>query len=150
MTITNFPRDIFLGFDPLFDTLNRIDEVKSKQPSYPPYNIIQKETHHYLIEIAVAGFTKDDIEVTLENGKLTIDGKRNKLQDESVYIHKGISAKGFRRQFTLADTVEVVGADIVNGMLYVGLHNVIPEEELPKKIKLGEFDKLHKSMLLGK
>jgi molecular chaperone IbpA len=146
MTITNFPRDIFLGYDTLFDTLNRIDEVKSKQPSYPPYNIIQKETHHYLIEIAVAGFTKDDIDITLENGKLTVDGK--KKEDSENYIHKGISAKGFRRYFKLADTVEVVGADVVNGMLYVGLHNVIPEEELPKSIKLGEFDPLHKSLLL--
>ena len=147
MTITNFPREIFLGFDTLFDSLNRIEEVKAKQPSYPPYNIIQKETNHYLIEIAVAGFTKDDIDLTLERGTLTVEGK--KKDDSSNYIHKGISARGFRRTFTLADTVEVVGADVIDGMLYIGLHNVIPEEELPKKINLGEFSKADKTLLLG-
>jgi len=147
MTITNFPRDIFLGYDALFDSLNRIDEMKAKQPSYPPYNIIQKETNYYLIEIAIAGFTKDDIDLTLERGVLTVEGK--KKDDSSKYIHKGISARAFRRTFTLADTIEVIGADVINGMLYIGLHNVIPEEELPKKINLGEFSKTDKSLLLG-
>jgi len=143
-----FPRDIFLGFDSLFDEMHRLNTVQ-KQPSYPPYNVVKKGDDHYLIEIAVAGFTKKDIDLTLEKGVLTIEGKKND-EDTNEYIHKGISARNFKRQFTLAETVKVVGADLVDGMLLVGLENVIPEEEKPQTINLGEFTEKAVKALLGK
>ena len=141
-----FPRDIFLGFDSIFDEMYRANAVK--QQPYPPYNVVKKGDDHYLIEIAVAGFSKEDIDLTLEKGVLTIEGKK-KEEDTKDYVHKGISARAFKRSFTLADTIEVVGADVVDGMLYVGLENVVPEEEKPQTINLGEFSKKAKQLLLG-
>ena len=142
-----FPRDVFLGFDSIFDEIHRVNTGQKTQ-SYPPYNVIKKDDNHYLIEIAVAGFKKEDINLTLEKGVLTIEGKKA-TEDTNDYVHKGISARNFRRAFTLADTIEVVGADVVDGMLLVGLENVVPEEEKPKTINLGEFSKKAKSLLLG-
>jgi molecular chaperone IbpA len=143
-----FPRDIFLGFDTLFDEMHRLNTAQ-KQPSYPPYNVIKKDDDHYLIEIAVAGFSKDDINLTLEKGVLTIEGKKKEESKEDIYLHQGISARAFKRSFTLADTIEIVGADVIDGMLVVGLENVVPEEEKPKTINLGEFSKQAKKALLG-
>ena len=148
MTTHTFPRDLFLGFDSLFDTLHTFNESQQAKQSYPPYNVIKKDESHYLIEIAVAGFDNDDINLTLEKGVLTIEGKKQS-EDENEYVHKGISARNFKRSFTLADTMQVVGADVINGMLYIGLENVIPEEEKPKTINLGEFSKSAKKLLLG-
>jgi len=149
MATHQFPRDVFLGFDSLFDTLNRMEAASNKQ-SYPPYNVVKKDDNHYLIEIAVAGFNSEDIDLTLEKGVLTVEGSKKKdKEDETIYIHQGISARSFKRSFTLAETIKVVGADVVNGLLYIGLENVIPEEDQPRKINLGEFSKDAKQLLLG-
>jgi len=145
-TLHNFPRDVFLGFDTLLDRLDRIDNA-SKQ-TYPPYNVIKKDDNHYLIEIAIAGFNREDIDLTLEKGVLTVEGEKT-AEDTNKYVHKGISARNFRRVFTLADTIKVVGADVINGMLYIGLENVVPEEDQPQKINLGQFAKSAKKLLLG-
>ena len=146
----NFPRDLFLGFDSLFDNLYQYEgNQQSKQQTYPPYNVVKKDENHYLIEIAVAGFKSEDIDLTLEKGVLTVEGDK-KLKDEPTdYIRKGISARNFKRSFTLADTIKVVGADVVDGLLLIGLENVVPEEEKPKTINLGEFTKSAKKILLG-
>jgi len=141
-----FPRDLFLGFDSLFDALNA---PNTSNQSYPPYNVIKKGDNHYFIEIAVAGFKDDDINLTLEKGILTVEGKKNEKSDED-YIHRGISNRTFTRTFTLADTIKVVGADIIDGLLLIGLENVIPEEDKPRTINLGEFTKSAKKILLGK
>ena len=149
MATHQFPRDLFLGFDSLFDTLNRMETAERAQKSYPPYNVIKKDDNHYLIEIAVAGFERDDIDLTLEKGVLTIEGKKKDKDEEVIFVHQGISNRAFKRSFTLAETIKVVGADVINGMLYVGLENVIPEEDQPQKINLGEFAKNAKKLLLG-
>lgn len=143
-----YPRDLFLGFDSLFDEINRHNTTHKPHQSYPPYNVVKKDEDHYLIEIAVAGFSKEDIDLTLEKGVLTVEGKK-KVEDTNEYVHKGISARAFKRSFTLADTIEVVGADVINGMLLIGLENVVPEEEKPTTINLGEFTKKAKQLLLG-
>jgi molecular chaperone IbpA len=149
MATHQVPRDVFLGFDSLVDTLNRM-VAASKMQSYPPGNVVKKDDNHYLIEIAVAGFNSEDIDLTLEKGVLTVEGSKKKdKEDEVVYIHQGISARSFKRSFTLAETIKVVGADVVNGLLYIGLENVIPEEDQPRKINLGEFSKDAKQLLLG-
>jgi|TARA_B110000263_G_C14943061_1_gene344551 molecular chaperone IbpA len=133
----NFPRDTFLGFDQLFNTLTEINPDVARGSGYPPYNVIKKDDGHFLIEIAVAGFSKNDIDLTLEGGVLTVTGNKKTGTDKREYTHRGISARGFERAFTLADTIKVVGADIVDGLLVIILENNIPEEDKPQTINLG-------------
>jgi molecular chaperone IbpA len=133
----NFPRDTFLGFDQLFNTLTEINPDVARGSGYPPYNVIKKDDGHFLIEIAVAGFSKHDIDLTLEGGVLTVTGNKKTGTDKREYTHRGISARGFERAFTLADTIKVIGADIVDGLLVIILENNIPEEDKPQTINLG-------------
>ena len=144
----NFPRDTFLGFDQLFDTLSETPMDAARGTGYPPYNVIRKDDGHFLIEIAVAGFSKNDIDLTLEKGVLTVTGKKHTGQDKREYTHRGISQRGFERSFTIADTIKVIGADIVDGLLVVILENDIPEEDKPQTINLGSLNKAAK-LLLG-
>jgi molecular chaperone IbpA len=143
--MTNFQKDLFFGFDDLFNSLNN---STATQQSYPPYNVIKKGENHYFIEIAVAGFKSSDIDLTLDKGILTVTGNME-TNPKTDYVHKGISTRNFTRAFTLADTIEVVGADVVDGLLLIGLENKIPEEDKPQTINLGEFSKKAKELLLG-
>ena len=138
-----FPRDLFLGFDSLFDQINN-----ASQQSYPPYNVVKKGTDQYLIEIAVAGFKREDITITTDKGNLIVEGsiKDDDGSENDNYLHRGISTRKFRREFTLADTIELAGADLVDGMLVIGLINKVPEEEKPQTIALGT---LNQELLLG-
>jgi molecular chaperone IbpA len=123
-----------VGFD---DILNRMINSVPNVPAYPPYNIRKTAENTYVIEIAVAGFGKQDIELTLEDNVLTIKGSIT--SDESnEYLFKGIADRAFTRKFTLADTVEVKNADLVNGMLKVFLERFIPESKKPKKININD------------
>ena len=115
--------------------------TEARSSGYPPYNVIKKDDGHFLIEIAVAGFSKDDIDLTLEKGVLTVTGNRPTAAVNREYAHRGISSRGFERQFTLSDTIQVIGADIVDGLLVVALENNIPEEDKPQIIKLGKLNK---------
>jgi molecular chaperone IbpA len=143
----NFPRDTFLGFDQLFNTLSETPMDSARGVGYPPYNVIRKDDGHFLIEIAVAGFSKDDIDLTLEKGVLSITGKKHAGADTRDYTHRGISQKGFERSFTIADTIKVIGADIVDGLLVIILENDIPEEDKPQTINLGSLNKAAKMLL---
>ena len=143
----NFPRDTFLGFDQLFNTLTEINPDVARGSGYPPYNVIKKDDGHFLIEIAVAGFSKHDIDLTLEGGVLTVTGNKKTGTDKREYTHRGISARGFERAFTLADTIKVIGADIVDGLLIIILENNIPEEDKPQTIHLGALSPVAKSLL---
>jgi molecular chaperone IbpA len=141
--ITNYSNGFgdpfFIGFDgPLSKLYNKQLTVGTIQ-NYPPYNIIKQGEEHYLIEIAIAGFSKDDIEIVTKGDSLTITGKPSE-KDENVYLHKGISSRNFERKFTLADTVEVLEADIQNGMLLIRLRNNIPEYKKEHKIEIGHKD----------
>jgi molecular chaperone IbpA len=143
----NFPRDTFLGFDQLFNTLTEINPDVARGSGYPPYNVIKKDDGHFLIEIAVAGFSKHDIDLTLEGGVLAVTGNKKTGTDKREYTHRGISARGFERAFTLADTIKVIGADIVDGLLIIILENNIPEEDKPQTIHLGALSPVAKSLL---
>ena len=143
----NFPRDTFLGFDQLFNTLSETPMDSARGVGYPPYNVIRKDDGHFLIEIAVAGFSKDDIDLTLEKGVLTVTGKKHSGADTRDYTHRGISSRGFERSFTIADTIKVIGADIVDGLLVIILENDIPEEDKPQTINLGSLNKAAKMLL---
>ena len=149
LAFTNFPRDSFLGFDSLFNTLAETNVESARGVGYPPYNVIKRDDGHFLIEIAVAGFKKEDINLTLEKGVLTITGRKEGHTDKREYTHRGISQRAFERSFTISETIKVVGADIVDGLLVVILENDIPEEDRPQTINLGDLPKHAKKLLLG-
>jgi molecular chaperone IbpA len=124
-----------IGFEPILKRLAEMSEAMPKIPTYPPYNIKKIDENKYVIEMAVAGFGKQDLELELQDGTLTIKG--NVSSEDADYIYKGIAERAFTRQFTLADTVEVKNADLINGMLKIWLERFIPEEKKPKKINIG-------------
>lgn len=132
-----------VGFDKTFKLLSsQLDNIGKSLPGYPPYNIKKVGDNKYVIEMAVAGFAKTDIELTLENGKLVISGKTKEADDldnaNVYYFYKGIAERAFTRHFTLSDTVEVKNAELVNGVLKVWLENLIPESKKPKKIEIKD------------
>ena len=126
-----------VGFDDVFKRLNDFAEALPKTAPYPPYNIRKTGENTYVIEIAVAGFGKQDIELTLEDNILTIKGSITS-DNPTEYVFKGIADRAFTRKFTLADTVEVKNADLINGMLRVWLERFIPESKKPKKIDISD------------
>ena len=131
-----------IGFDSLFDRLFDMDTTRDS--GYPPYNIRKVNELQYVIELALAGFSKDDIEVEVTDGNLTIrsipeDRTAVDKADES-FVHKGIAKRSFLRSFTLSDDVFVKGADLKDGLLIVNLEKVIPEEKKPKIITIGSGD----------
>lgn len=128
-----FPRSAFVGFDHLFDELDRA--VKQANDHYPPHNIVKSGDNDYLIELAVAGFTRDDLTVEVKDRSLIITGEHKNRGRE--YIHRGISTKKFNRTFRLSEYVKVSGADLVDGILSVNLKVVIPEEMRPRQIPIG-------------
>ena len=136
------PRTV--GFDRLLSTLNEFDTLlgEGKPPkTYPPYNVVKYSDDRYKIEIAVAGFSKDELDISIEENKLTVTGSATESPENFAareYIHKGIGKRSFTHVFTLAETVVVEGADIVDGLLVIELCNVIPEEKKPRKIEIGE------------
>src|SRR6056300_1488411 len=125
-----FPRH-FVGFDSLMDEL----ELRREDSNYPPYNIIKQGNNRYAIELAVAGFSQSDIEITWEARDLIVKASKEKVEAE--YLHKGISTKPFEKNFRLADHVQVVGADLSDGMLSIELEVVLPDEKKPKLIEIG-------------
>jgi molecular chaperone IbpA len=133
-----------VGFDRLLSTLDEALNIPEKVlTSYPPYNIAKISEDRYVIELAVAGFKREEIDITLEDSKLTIQGNAKKDEDGSkTYYHRGIALRNFTRVFTLADTVVVNSADLVDGMLVVELQNIIPESKKPRKISLGSTQKV--------
>lgn len=124
-----------VGFEPIIKKLVEMTETLPKISTYPPYNIKKIDENKYVIEMAVAGFGKQDIELELEDGKLTVKGSIT--SDAGDYLYKGIADRAFTRQFTLADTVEVKNADLINGMLKIWLERFIPENKKPKKIPIN-------------
>lgn len=126
-----FPRH-FVGFDSLLDEL----ELRREDSNYPPYNIIKQGNNRYAIELAVAGFSKDDIEITWQDRDLIVKASKEHKTD-AEYLHKGISTKAFEKNFRLADHVDVVGADLSDGMLSIELEVVLPDEKRPKLIPIG-------------
>lgn len=128
----------FIGFD---DQLNRLaklhDDVTKNIPSYPPYNIKKVDDSKYVIEMAVAGFSKSEIEVEFVDDKLIVRG--NAKEDPSTdYLFRGIAARNFTRTFALNDQVEIKGAGLLNGMLQIALERIIPEHKKPKKIDVSD------------
>jgi len=133
-----FPRSSFVGFDHLMNELDHV--ARHANDHYPPHNILKTDEDNYLIELAVAGFKRDELEIEVKDRTLTISGEHKSLGRE--YIHRGISTKKFKRTFRLSEYVQVHGADLVDGVLSVKLKVVIPEEMRPRKIAIGNYEEL--------
>jgi molecular chaperone IbpA len=127
-----------VGFDESIKRLEQFSKT-AKSLGYPPYNIIKSDENKYVIELAVAGFGKQDIELQLNENTLTITGKIDS-DNSTDYIYKGIADRGFARKFNLADTVEIKNAQLINGMLKIWLENIIPDHKKPRKIEIEEKD----------
>ena len=137
--LTTFDRNKFIpysiGFDNLFDRLFDIDLESSN--SYPPYNISKVDENNYIIEMALAGINKDDIEIELADSELTVRSKKREDSNKDVnLIHQGISHRSFNRKFTLSEEILVKNAEMKNGMLIVKLEKFIPENKKPKLINI--------------
>lgn len=126
----------FVGFDNIFNEMDRMFE-NSKSQGYPPYNIAQINENEYMISLAVAGFGMDNLSIEKDNKVLKIEGTAPKGDDDVNYLHKGIGGRSFRREFTLAEHVEVAGANLELGMLNIHLKREVPEELQPKKIEIN-------------
>lgn len=133
----------FVGADKMLQALNTAHTDLAKHvPGYPPYNIVKTGENTYTIELAVAGFGKHNLDIEMANntlvikGGLSVDDMASGTVNPVQYLWKGIADRYFTRKFTLADSVEVRNAELVNGMLKVFLENVIPEEKKPKKVDI--------------
>jgi len=135
-TLDFFNDPFFIGFNRDFERLSRIHN-HSTQSTYPPYNVIQLEDEDsFCIEVAVAGFSKDDLDVAVKEQTLTVTGEIKTEATGEKVIHKGIAARKFTREFALAEFIEVTGAEVKDGMLRISLERIVPEEKKPKTIKI--------------
>ena len=125
-------------FDRLFGALDHPNPNPNNKQGYPPYNIRKEGETKYFIEMAVAGFSEEDLEVELKEGILSVQSKPLNEEDETTYVHRGIAKRTFERNFTLSDDVIVKGCDLNNGMLIVELEKVIPEEKRARLIPIGK------------
>jgi molecular chaperone IbpA len=140
LSIFNQLRPLSVGFDDVFDHFESMFDSDFRLPTvnYPPYNIVKTGTNKYDIEVALAGFSKKDIDVSVENGVLTIESKveeKDKDEDGNT-IYKGISKRYFKRSFTIADDVEINGAELKDGLLKVSMEKIVPESKKLKTIEI--------------
>jgi molecular chaperone IbpA len=124
-----------IGFDQLFDNVER-RFANQVQNNYPPYNVIKHDDNHFEIEVAVAGFDKEDITVEVDQDQLIIKGKKTPVETEVQYMHRGLAARDFERTWTLADHMQVGEAELTNGILSVKLTRIIPEALKPRLIAI--------------
>jgi molecular chaperone IbpA len=136
--VTQFAMDLFndpffIGFNRELGRLNTAH--KTNTTSYPPYDLFKLDEDTYRISLAIAGFSKDDIDVSVDNGTLIIKGEIVEVVDAEV-VHKGIASRKFTRSFALGEYMEVTGAEIKDGMLHINVDRIVPEEKKPKSIKI--------------
>lgn len=124
-----------IGFDSLFNDVER-RFANSVQNNYPPYNVLKHDDNSFEIEIAVAGFSREDITIEVDQNQLTIRGQRLKDDDADKYLHRGLAARDFERSFTLADHIIVGDAELTNGILSVKLTRVVPDALKPRLIAI--------------
>ena len=130
-----YPRNAFLGFDHIFDRLESI-QAHAKD-TYPPHNVVKVNQMNYIVELAVAGFNEEHIDLEVKDHVLTITGDRPQRRSQDEYVHKGISARKFSKSYRLSEYTEVTGAEMKDGILTVNLEVILPEEKRPRKIKIN-------------
>ena len=140
LSIWNSLRPFSVGFDSIFDEFDRmLESTERYSTNYPPYNIKRVNDTDYRIEVALAGYDKDDIEVELKDSALTV---RNKTKEQAIdekgngVIHKGISTRQFERAFTISEDIKVKDAELKNGLLTIDLERIIPNEKKPRLIDI--------------
>lgn len=125
----------FVGFDDHILKMQKLhSDITRNIPNYPPYNIKKVDDNHYTIEMAVAGFGQNEIDIEIDGGKLVVKGNVKAEENNENFLFKGIANRAFTRWFALEDNVEVKDAELFNGMLKIVLERMIPEEKQPKKI----------------
>jgi molecular chaperone IbpA len=129
-----------IGFDRLARLVDSASRFDTASPAYPPYNIESTGEDSYRLTMAVAGFSRDELDITVEKNSLVISGKAHKEGEETQgrYLHRGIARRAFERRFSLADHIKVAGASLDNGLLHVDLVREVPEEAKPRQITIGE------------
>ena len=141
LSVWNSLRPFSVGFDSIFEEFDRMLESPERYNSnYPPYNIHKLRDNDYKIEVALAGFSKEDIELELKDSTLTIRNKTKEkvINDESNgVIHKGISTRQFERSFTISEDIKVKNAELKNGLLNIDLERIIPDEKKPRLIDIN-------------
>ena len=129
------PRQAFIGFDRIFDQLETIHS--QAKDTYPPHNVVREGEFQYIVELAVAGFTEDDIQLEVKDHILTVKAQREQRREQNKYLDKGISARKFTKSFRLSEYTEVRGAEMKDGILAIGLEVVLPEEKRPQTITIN-------------
>lgn len=135
-----FPRSHFIGFDHVWNEIERLADVADNK-LYPPHNVVKHNESTYTVELALAGYRPEDLSVEVKEGILVVTGDNRSTVDTEEgreYLHRGISGKKFTRTFRLSEHVVVDGADFVNGLLVIDLKVVIPEEKRPRSIPIGK------------
>jgi molecular chaperone IbpA len=136
--VTQFAMDLFndpffIGFNRDLARLNNAHKINSQ--SYPPYDLLKLDEDTYRLSLAIAGFAKEDVSVSIENGTLIIKGEIVEVTDAEI-VHKGIAGRKFVRSFALGEYMEVSGAELKDGMLHINVDRIVPEEKKPKAIKI--------------
>ena len=143
----NVPRSLFVGFDGLFEDLERIhNSARTGTDNYPPHNIVRVDEENFIIELAVAGFGMDNLDIEVKDGILKVKGKTDDVERD--YAYKGISSRKFEKSFRLSEFVVIDGADLKDGILVVNARVEIPEEQRPRKIKIGSTGTSKKKTVL--
>ena len=140
LSVWNSLRPFSVGFDSIFDEFDRmLESTERYNTNYPPYNIHRVDDHNYRIEVALAGYSKDDIEIELKENNLTVRNQpKEKVVNENGngVIHKGISTRHFERSFTISEDIKVKDAELKNGLLTIDLERIIPEEKKARLISI--------------
>ena len=133
-TLDLFKDPFFIGFNRELNRFNHVHNTATRQ-SYPPYDLLKLDDDTYKLSIAVAGFSKDDIKVLVDNGTLIVKGEIVDVIDAEI-VHKGIASRKFTRTFALGEYMEVTGAEMKDGMLHIDIDRIVPEEKKPKEIAI--------------
>jgi len=137
-----------LGFENFIRDVESILNETKPVNNFPPHNIIKIDENKYAVELAVAGFSKDEIDIQVQENTLTIKGEKIEGTPNLEYLHRGIGTRSFTKSITIADTIEVKGAEYKDGILRIGLENIVPEHKKPRKIEIGNELKTFQPQLL--
>ncbi len=129
-----------IGFDRLASLLDDMNGRTENVPNYPPYDIVRVDDNHYRLTMAVAGFSDDDLFMEVDDNVLLVRGEKKTTSEDVEYLHHGIAARNFERQFSLEDYVQVEGAYLENGLLHVKLFRELPEAKKPRQIKINKVN----------
>ena len=139
----------FVGFDNIFNELERLVDgtTPTRNTSFPPHNIIKLDDNKYVVEMAVAGFGQDEVDVEIHDGTLIVKGEK-KDQTEVDYLYRGIATRSFTKSIRLSESIEVRGAQFKDGILKIALENIIPEHKKPRKVEFSKELNFNKQQLL--